>query len=136
MFQVDVAEDGGKRVFDPESDTSVVLIRAAQRPHVKVFLMTQGETRIPFEARVNHAADPVTGDEYRYYTFEAFGRLPTDKPGTGSLEPQEEHFWKQKAAAALVVYGRRYDGLESPPERTRVLLDNRFYTRLDFGFEF
>ena len=97
--------------------------------------MTQGETRIPFEARVNHAADPVTGDEYRYYTFEAFGRLSTDKPGTGSLEPRDESFWKHKAAAALVVFGRRYDGLEGPPERNRVLLDGRFYTRLDFGFE-
>jgi hypothetical protein len=134
MFRIDVAEGGGKRVFDPESDTSVVLTGTTQGPHVRVFLMTHGEKRIPFEARVNHAADPVTGDEYRYYTFESFGRLSTDRPGTTSLAPGEEPCWKHKAAAALVVYGRFYNGLESPPERNRVLLDGRFYTRLDFGF--
>jgi|GEM_PF-6802857 len=135
MFRVDVAGDGSKRVFDPESDTSVVPTGTARRPHVKAFLMTRGETRLPFEARLNFAADPVTGDEYLYYTFESFGRPSAGRQGTASLEPRDEHAWKRRAAAALVVYGRFYNGLESPPERHRVLLDGRFCTRLDFGFE-
>jgi hypothetical protein len=133
MFTIDLTEDGGQRVFEAESDTSLVLTGTSARSTIKNFLMAQGDMRIPFEARVNHATDAATGEEYRFYTFEVFGRLATDLPGPAPLEPRLEHFWKHKAAAALVVYGRHYDGLESPPERNRVLLDGRLYTRLDFG---
>ncbi len=100
------------------------------------FLISQGNLRIPFEARRKFATDSVTGEGYHYYSFLTFGRLGSDPPGPNPIEPELEDFWKQKAAAALVVYGYHYEGLEKPPWRYRVLLGGKLYTRLDFGFKY
>jgi hypothetical protein len=135
MFRIEGTEWDNMRLFEPESETSVVLTGTSRRLSVKVFLMIRGDVRAPFEVRVNHGMDPETGEEYRYYTFDSFGHLSVDGPGHHSLEAESEELWKQKAAAALVVFGRHYNGLDTPPSRNRVFLDGRLYTRLDFGFD-
>lgn len=134
MFRIERTEWDKVRLFEPESETAVVLTGTTRRLTVKVFLMTRGNVRLAFEARVNHDMDPETGEEYRYYTFDYFGHLSIDGPVDSALEAESEEFWKQKAAAALVVFGNHYNGLDTSPSRNRVLLDGRLYSRLDFGF--
>lgn len=108
----------------------------SNRSTIMNFLISQRNLHIPFEARLKSATDFATGEGYHYYSFLTFGRLGSDPPGPNPIEPESEDFWKQKAAAALVVYGYYYEGLEKPPWRYRVLLDGKLHTRLDFGFKY